>query len=78
MIWFYLVVAILMSDGAPVPTINYPYASAEECNDAGLNFVKVVKEHPEMKQAGWYCQPIDFDKVDPVAPKKHIPGKDEA
>lgn len=78
MIWFYLVVAILMSDGTPAPTINYPYPSIEQCEAAEVDFQKAVKAHPEMKQAGSYCQPIDFDKVDPITPKKHIPGKDEA
>lgn len=84
MIWFYLFTAIILTDASkPAITLAYPFTSSQECNQAGEVFSAHVKADDKIKQAGWFCSPVDFDKIDPVpdspaTPSKRGPGKNEA
>lgn len=78
MTWFYLFMVLLLSDGNPAVAVPQVYKTFEECQTAGLLFAEHAKSDKTVKQAGWVCEGIDFDQLDPVPVEKHTPGKDEA
>lgn len=78
MLWFYLFMVVLLSDGHAASVVPQIYSTTEECQIAGLAFAEHVKADKTVKQAGWVCEGIDFNIIDPITPTKHIPGKDEA
>lgn len=76
--WFYLFMVVLLANGEAASVVPQIYKTTEECQIAGLSFAEHVKADKTVKQAGWVCEGIDFDVIDPVLLNKHIPGKDEA
>lgn len=78
MSWFYLSMVILLSNGQPASVVPQVFTSIEDCQVAGLAFAEHVKLDKTVKQAGWVCEGIDSNVIDPITPQKHIPGKDEA
>lgn len=84
MIWFYLFMALITTDGKPGTVLPGIFTSLADCNTAGEAFAREVRAAPEIKQAGWFCQETDFDEVDPVPelpeghpPISHTPRKNE-
>jgi hypothetical protein len=76
--WFYLFMVVLLSTGQAASAIPQIFTTYEACQTAGEAFAVHVKADTTIKQADWVCEQIDFDVIDPIAPVKHIPGKDEA
>ncbi len=72
--FFYLILAVLLTTGQPATTYSYPYTSEADCNQAGVVFAAAVRADPDhIKQGAWFCQAIDFQQADPVRPPQLLP-----
>ena len=62
MIVFYLVVAILMTNGKRPPTLTANFDTLEECNAEGVARSVEIVANKDVKSALWSCISADFSK----------------
>lgn len=72
MFWFYLLLAVQMTDGKPAPTEAVPFASWEDCNREGLIRGAEKAKQSDVKDVLWSCISVDFTPDDQV-PMGHPP-----
>jgi hypothetical protein len=68
MIVYYLVFALLMSDGQRPPTLAVSFDTEAECNAEGHARAAEILSNMDVQRALWMCLPADFSQDAPKGP----------